>query len=229
VGTRGSAAKLGATCDILFTVYRLSPGAYFKYSSGGQPIFLFSTGYGSEGQDDVGVPYSFVLGAPLSLPMAVAPAVVGMRAGGVRRVLVPPALGWTSGACAARPLWVCCGCAMLCCAVQCCAVAVLCCAAMLTAAAACTLSLTVATDRVQPRPPTFGASRRLANHADEPLLFEVELQRVRGVADDEAAAAAGADADALALPAGSAAYRTPLPPALSPAGASRQAMYDRRH
>jgi hypothetical protein len=33
VGTRGSAATLGATCDILFTVYRLSPGAHASDSA----------------------------------------------------------------------------------------------------------------------------------------------------------------------------------------------------
>jgi len=34
VGT-GKAAKLGALCEMSYTVYRLSSGAYYKYSSGG--------------------------------------------------------------------------------------------------------------------------------------------------------------------------------------------------
>ena len=32
---------------------------------------------------------------------------------------------------------------------------------------------------LQPRPPNFGGSRRLAAHYDEPLLFEAQLVRVR--------------------------------------------------
>jgi hypothetical protein len=32
---------------------------------------------------------------------------------------------------------------------------------------------------VNPKPPTFGAGRRLANHREEPLLMEVDLVRVR--------------------------------------------------
>ena len=162
-------------------------------------MFLFSIGYGSEGQDDVGVPYRFVLGESDALPAAVAPALLGMRAGGKRRVLVPPALGWTSGTCAKRrPL-----------------------RAIHSPLAA---DILLPTDRVKPRPPTFGAWRRLANHANEPLLFEAEMVRVRpageSAADDYAATAASA-----LLPDGAATYRLPLPPALSPAGASRQAMY----
>jgi hypothetical protein len=35
-----------------------------RYSSGGTPIFLWSRGYGTEGQDDVGSTYKFVLGSP---------------------------------------------------------------------------------------------------------------------------------------------------------------------
>ena len=93
----GKTAAKGDTLYILYTVYRLAPGAYFKYSSGGTPIFLWSRGYGNEGQDDVGDPYRFVLGESDSVPRAVAPALVGMREGGRRRVLVPPQLGWTSG------------------------------------------------------------------------------------------------------------------------------------
>jgi hypothetical protein len=93
----GKVAAKGDTRYILYTVYRLAPGAYFKYSSGGTPIFLWSRGYGNEGQDDVGDPYRFVLGESDSVPRAVAPALVGMREGGRRRVLVPPQLGWTSG------------------------------------------------------------------------------------------------------------------------------------
>ena len=99
----GKIAQKGDTLFALYTVYRLAPGAYFKYSSGGTPIFLWSRGYGNEGQDDVGSTYKFVLGEPNSLPRAVAPAVLGMREGGRRRVLVPPQLGWVDGTVNPRP------------------------------------------------------------------------------------------------------------------------------
>lgn len=99
----GRAAAKGDTLFILYTVFRLAPGAYFKYSSGGTPIFLWSRGYGNEGQDDVGATYKFVLGEPDSLPRAVPPAVVGMREGGRRRVLVPPQAGWVDGSVRPRP------------------------------------------------------------------------------------------------------------------------------
>lgn len=99
----GKVAAKGDTLFILYTVYRLAPGAYFKYSSGGTPIFLWSRGYGNEGQDDVGATYRFVLGDSDAVPSAVAPALVGMREGGRRRVLVPPQLGWTSDAVGPRP------------------------------------------------------------------------------------------------------------------------------
>lgn len=93
----GKVAAKGDTLFIMYTVYRLAPGAYFKYSSGGTPIFLWSRGYGNEGQDDVGATYKFVLGEPGSLPRAVPPAVLGMKEGGRRRVLVPPQVGWVDG------------------------------------------------------------------------------------------------------------------------------------
>jgi hypothetical protein len=99
----GKVAAKGDTLFILYTVYRLAPGAYFKYSSGGTPIFLWSRGYGNEGQDDVGSTYKFVLGEPGSLPRAAAPVALGMREGGRRRVLVPPQYGWVDGTVNPRP------------------------------------------------------------------------------------------------------------------------------
>ena len=88
--------RKGSKVSILFKVFRLSSGAYFKYSSGGTAVLLWARGYGSEGLDDVGVPYTFILGEENSLPRAVAPVVVGMRQGGVRRVLMPPNLGYVN-------------------------------------------------------------------------------------------------------------------------------------
>ncbi|KAG2426955.1 hypothetical protein HXX76_012740 [Chlamydomonas incerta] len=126
----GPEAALGSICEVSYVVYRLASGAYYKYSSGGTPVFLFSLGYGQEGKDDVGQTYRFRLGDANSLPAAVTPALVGMRQGGKRRILVPPRLGWVS-------------------------------------------------DKVGPRPDTFGGGRRLEGHKDEPLLFEAELVRVR--------------------------------------------------
>jgi hypothetical protein len=50
---------LGSECDIMYTVYRLSSGGYYKYSSGGTPVYMWSVGYGQEGKDDVGDTYHF--------------------------------------------------------------------------------------------------------------------------------------------------------------------------
>ena len=35
---RGAEAVPGAVCDVMYVVYRLSSGAYYKYSSGGTPV-----------------------------------------------------------------------------------------------------------------------------------------------------------------------------------------------
>ncbi len=50
---------MGGLCDIRYTIYRLSSGGYYKYSSGGTPVFLFSLGYGQQGQDDLGDVHRF--------------------------------------------------------------------------------------------------------------------------------------------------------------------------
>jgi hypothetical protein len=46
----GKVAAKGDEMFVLYKVFRLAPGAYFKYSSGGTPILMFSQGYGYEGQ-----------------------------------------------------------------------------------------------------------------------------------------------------------------------------------
>ena len=81
-------------CEVTYTVYRLSTGAYFKYSSGGTPVLLWGLGYGYEGADDVGSVYRFTLGDRKALPVAGILGMEGMREGGRRRILVPPQLGW---------------------------------------------------------------------------------------------------------------------------------------
>uniref|UniRef100_A0A383WF78 peptidylprolyl isomerase n=1 Tax=Tetradesmus obliquus TaxID=3088 RepID=A0A383WF78_TETOB len=91
----GPEALLGLECDISYTVYRLSSGGYYKYSGGGTPVYMWSVGYGQEGRDDLGDTYRFRLGDPSAVPSAVAAAMLGMRAGGRRRVLVPPG-NWTA-------------------------------------------------------------------------------------------------------------------------------------
>lgn len=58
-GTSESTVVKGAVCSVSYVVYRLSSGAYFKYSSGGTPVYLFSLGYGFEGKDDVDGVYQF--------------------------------------------------------------------------------------------------------------------------------------------------------------------------
>mmetsp|Transcript_28687 Transcript_28687/g.91480 ORF Transcript_28687/g.91480 Transcript_28687/m.91480 type:complete len:142 (+) Transcript_28687:406-831(+) len=54
------------------------------------------TRYGEELQDDLDKVFRFTLGTPGELPRAAPPALAGMRAGGVRRVLVPPYQGWNN-------------------------------------------------------------------------------------------------------------------------------------
>lgn len=146
-------------------------------------MYLWSYGYGGEGQDDVGSTYRFVLGAPNSLPLAAVPAVLGMREGGRRRILVPPGrLGWDDKVCKetkvangdAMPL----------------------------------LTPCLRQGQVGPQPRTFGGQRRLVNHREEPLLLEVDLRRVAPSQDDRPV---GGDSAAkglkLARP-----YSLPAPP-----------------
>ncbi|KAG1654333.1 hypothetical protein FOA52_013732 [Chlamydomonas sp. UWO 241] len=94
VGTGSDAAAAGDVLEIQYIVYRLTNGAYFKYSSGGTPVLLYAMGFGFEGQKDEDDVYRFVLGAPGAVPAAAGPCIVGMRQGGRRRILIPPALGW---------------------------------------------------------------------------------------------------------------------------------------
>eukprot|EP00210_Caulerpa_lentillifera_P001085 g1046.t1 len=129
-GTSNTVVTKGAICSVSYIVYRLSSGAYFKYSSGGTPVYLFSLGYGFEGKDDVDGVYQFRFGDKGSLPLAVSGSIEGMREGSRRRILVPPRLGWTDAG-------------------------------------------------VNPRPDTFGGTRRLASHKNEPLLFEIEIKRIQ--------------------------------------------------
>lgn len=91
---KGPTAELGDILELAYTVYRLSSGAYFKYSSGGTPVLLWSVGYGTEGQDDVGTVIRATLGSR-DLPLAATYALIGIREGGRRRILVPPGrVGW---------------------------------------------------------------------------------------------------------------------------------------
>lgn len=158
-GEVGEEATKGSRVDARYKVFRLSSGAYFKYSSGGTPVLLWSRGYGAEGRDDVGETVSFVLGET-PLPRAVTPCVVGMKKGSVRRILVPPNLGWVN-------------------------------------------------DDVVPRPDSFGAARRLINYRDGPLLFEIEVVRVRNGAEARDGDAGGIEME------GDFSYKLPAPPTLT--------------
>ncbi|CAN0064873.1 unnamed protein product [Heterosigma akashiwo] len=93
--------------------------------------YLFSLGQGQELKKDVGESYRMVLGKK-QVPRAVEMGMEGMREGGMRKILVPPNLGWES-----------------------------------------LQSL--------PQPDTFSAKRKLTRivETQSPLLFEVELVRVR--------------------------------------------------
>lgn len=158
-GEVGEEAMAGSRVDARYKIFRLSSGAYFKYSSGGTPVLLWSRGYGAEGRDDVGETISFVLGET-PLPRAVTPCVVGMKKGSVRRILVPPNLGWVN-------------------------------------------------DDVVPRPDSFGAARRLINYKDGPLLFEIEVVKVRNGAEVKDGEVKGIEME------GDFSYRLPAPPTLT--------------
>lgn len=85
----------GSWCNAFrYTVYKLSSGAYFKYSSGGTPVLLFALGYGTEGKNDVGDTYTFVMGDKEALPIAATLGMVGMRAGGALQPLSEPCAPW---------------------------------------------------------------------------------------------------------------------------------------
>ena len=64
---------------------------------------------------------------------------------------------------------------------------------------------------VNPKPPTFGAGRRLANHREEPLLMEVDLVRVRK-SDEPLSEADLRDELAPGIWGG---FKLPAPPALA--------------
>lgn len=92
---------------------------------------LWTRGTGGEPwRDDVGDAYVGTLGTGDFVP-GLNEALVGMRVGGTRRILVPPSLGWENR------------------------------------------------DDAKPPPPDFGARRRLANHADEPLLVELTVTKLQ--------------------------------------------------
>lgn len=158
-GEIGEEAMAGSRVDARYKIFRLSSGAYFKYSSGGTPVLLWSRGYGAGARDDVGETISFVLGET-PLPRAVTPCVVGMKKGSVRRILVPPNLGWVN-------------------------------------------------DDVVPRPDSFGAARRLINYKDGPLLFEIEVVKVRNGAEVKDGDVKGIEME------GDFSYRLPTPPTLT--------------
>ena len=75
-------------------------------------------------------PFTFTLGSPDVIP-GLSSVVAGMRPGGKRRALLPPAAAYG------------------------------------------------AFPSLAPQPPTFAARRQVANHAREPLVFEVALVKVR--------------------------------------------------
>jgi hypothetical protein len=158
-----------------YTIYKLSAGAYFKYSSDGTPVLLFALGYGTEGKNDVGDTYTFVLGDRKALPVAATLGLVGLRTGGAQAA---HRLTWRTG----KRL----------CGLHCT------CDSQFAIEGACDDACCVAgrrrvlvppqlgwarEDGVGPPPDTFGAQRRLANNRDAPLLFEAELVRVTDVGE----------------------------------------------
>jgi hypothetical protein len=51
-------------------------------------VLLFALGYGTEGKNDVGEQYTFVMGDKKALPVAATLGMVGMREGGVHSLPV---------------------------------------------------------------------------------------------------------------------------------------------
>eukprot|EP00250_Pteridium_aquilinum_P010395 c19355_g1_i1 orf=182-880(-) len=113
----GDAVSLGQLCSICYTIYKLNG------------FYLDSLGYGKEGKNDVGDTLTFQYGGG-QVPRAIELGMGGMQAGGKRRILVRPELGWIS-------------------------------------------------PKLLPLPTSSAAERRLNNNKRQPLLFEVELVKLR--------------------------------------------------
>lgn len=126
------------------------------------------------------------MGQKGKLPAAVTPAVVGMRKNGIRRVLVPPALGWGLDPSALPQVRS---------------------SSSRRDAEGGALDWREGLTRLG-QPDNYGGSRRLANHRDEPLLFEVEMVRVKAGAGVDLS-----DDDYEALNVGSGLpFKLPAPP-----------------
>lgn len=113
----GDAVSLGQLCSISYTLYKLNG------------LYLDSLGYGKEGKNDVGETLTFQYGGG-QVPRAIELGMQGMQAGGKRRILVRPELGWIS-------------------------------------------------PRLLPLPTSSAAERRFNNNKRQPLLFEVELVKLK--------------------------------------------------
>jgi len=91
--------------------------------------YMFSLGRNKELKRDEGEQYRLVLGKH-QVPIAVEMGMEGMKEGGIRNILVPPNLGWS-------------------------------------------------TSKGLPQPDTYSGKRKLELNIDNPILFEVQLIRVR--------------------------------------------------
>eukprot|EP00667_Euglena_gracilis_P013184 EG_transcript_13573 len=86
------------TVLISYTLYKLAKRSYGGLM--GDPVYMFSRGYGLEFQDDIGDALRVGL---RDLPVAVQDAMQGMKEKGRRRILVPPEYGWVSDDVQPRP------------------------------------------------------------------------------------------------------------------------------
>ncbi|CAM9355639.1 unnamed protein product [Phaeothamnion confervicola] len=151
----GAEVRPGSTIDLRYRVLKLGKRAYDGIS--GEGTLLFSLGYGED--DDVP-------GATLALPVgggrlvsAVDEAVIGMRAGGKRRVLVRPDRGWLKPGNCASTIDI---------------------GAMAGLPGASVSKVEDCIDySLEPRPVSFGAQRRMARRFDEALIVECEIVGVR--------------------------------------------------
>jgi hypothetical protein len=176
----GKVAAKGDEMFVLYKVFRLAPGAYFKYSSGGTPILMFSQGYGYEGQVRARVRRPSIR---IRIRLDRAVGRVGARDETLtdriessNRIIFLPSFRARRQDDVGEPYVFALGSDGMPRGVS---------PALYGMREGGKRRILVppnagwVNDDVKPRAPSFGASRRLANHREEPLLVEVDVLRIR--------------------------------------------------